>query len=110
MADETTTTKVDLATAHPEIDERYGRMRSLVLELRERTRRGGAVPGETQSEAEALVLWAETVASEVVGDLAAFRARLDRDRPAFAVALRVSGDELVARQLLDAVVELQAEL
>ncbi len=109
MADETTT-KVDLATAHPDLEARHRRLRSLVLEVRDVKRRSGTVPGELRTEAEALIQWAETLAAEAVGDLAAFQARLDRDRPAFAVALRLSGDELLARQLLTAAGDLKQEL
>ena len=107
MADETTT-KVDLATAHPEIEEHHRRMRSLVLELRDRKRRGEGLSPDLRSDVEALVLWAETVATEAVGDLEAFKLRRDRDRAAFAVALRISGDDLLARQLVEASGELQA--
>lgn len=108
MADETT--KVDLATAHPELEENHRRMRSLVLEIRDRKRRGEALPAELRSEVDALALWAETLAAEAVGDLAAFQARVDRDRAAFALALRLGGDELLARQLLMAAADLRAEV
>jgi len=105
MADEIVQ-KVDLSTAHPEIAERHGRMQVMLAEALAVTRAGGdGTP--LRAEAGDLIRWAEAVAAEAVGDLAAFRARMDKDRPAFALALRLSGDDLIARQVLTAADDLK---
>ena len=109
MADETKAARPSLAETHPEMAERHARIRALVVEAHE-ARRARALPAALAAEAEGLIAWAEALAVEAVGDLDAFRRRMDKDRTAFALALRLAGDEMLVRQLLAACDDLRSAL
>lgn len=96
-----------LSEAHPDIADRHYRMNALLAMAHDARRRGTSLPEPELSEARGLVSWAEAVAAEAAGDLEAFRRRMERDRAAFAAALRLTGDEQVVAQLLVAADDLR---
>ncbi|MBM4397537.1 MAG: hypothetical protein FJ087_17855 [Deltaproteobacteria bacterium] len=102
--------KKPIAEAHPEMAARHARIGALIAAAHAAARRGEPLAGAERAEADGLAAWAGQVVAETVGDVAAFRARMDRDRPAFAAALRLSGDEQVAAQLLVAADDLRSVL
>jgi len=112
MADETEkkAAKVDIGQAHPELRERHDRINAVFVEARDAKRTGKPLPESVRVECEALLRWADGVVTEALGSPATFGDRVARDRSAFALALRLSGDELVARQLLMACDDLRSVL
>ena len=112
MADETDkkAAKVDICQAHPELRERHDRINALFIEARDAKRSGTPLPAAVRAECESLLGWAEGVVAEAGGTVAGFADRVTRDRSAFALALRLSGDDLVVRQLLVACDDLRSVL
>jgi hypothetical protein len=82
----------------------------LCREVRAARARGEALGAGLAGEAASLLAWVDEAVARAAPDAAAFQARVDRDRAAFASALRLAGDEMVARQLLASAGELKVEL
>lgn len=107
---DTTTRRPGLAQAHPDVAARYERLNALFFEAREARRTGGAWPEASRTEALDLLRWADEVATEFLGDPEARQGRLHRDEAAFALALRLKDDGLIARQVLAAAEDLRATM
>jgi hypothetical protein len=109
MAEETAN-KPGLSEAYPDLEQRHARLRALCQEARAARARGEVIGAGLAGEAASLLAWVDEAVARAAPDAAAFQARVDRDRAAFASALRLAGDEMVARQLLASAGELRAEL
>ncbi len=100
--------RAGLVQAHPDVVERYARLNALFFEGREARRSGSTLPEAAQAEARDLLRWADAIAAEFLGDPEASRCQVQRDEAAFALALRLTGDGLMVRQVLAAAADLRS--
>ena len=89
MADETEK-KAGLLETHPEITERHARILALGELARVARKQGRPLDDAVRAEAVEVLGWADGVIAEAVGDVAAFLQRVERDRAAFAIGLRLN--------------------
>lgn len=98
----------ELVRAHPDAVKRYERLNALFFEAREARRSGGTLPDAVRTEACDLLRWADEVVIEYLGDPANSASLVARDEAAFALALRLKDDGMLARQIRDAAADLRA--